>query len=317
MKTKNLSSTTALGKKKSFFRNLYDHRYAYILMAPALIAVLVFLYLPLVGIVIAFKDYNVFDGLWGSPWVGLTNFVTIFQQKSMVKAIVNTLILSFILIFGMFPLPVMLAILFNEIRNAKFKKVVQTISYLPHFLSWVTVVGMVYAFLAVEGPLNTIMQSIIGEGYVAKNFLMDSKYFRTIAYVADVWKTIGWSSVIYLAAITGIDESLYEAARIDGANKFRQIWHITLPSIRTTMIILLVMRMGTIFNSNFELVYGLQNVFTIDDTEIISTLIYRTGIQNGNYSVATAFGFMQGLITIILILSANYFSKKIADVSIW
>ncbi len=317
MKTKNLSSTTALGKKKSFFRNLYDHRHAYILMAPALIAVLVFLYLPLVGIVIAFKDYSVFDGIWGSPWAGLDNFIIIFQQKAMVKAIVNTIILSFILIFGIFPFPIMLAILFNEIRNAKFKKVVQTISYLPHFLSWVTVVGLCYAFLAVEGPLNSILQSIIGEGYVAKNFLMDPKFFRIISYLADLWKTIGWSSVIYLAAITGIDESLYEAARIDGASKFRQIWHITLPSIRTTMIILLVMRMGSIFNANFEMVYGLQNVFTIDDTEIISTLIYRTGIQNGNYSVATAFGLMQGLITITLILTANYFSKKIAEVSIW
>lgn len=317
MKTKNLSSVSVVGQKKGFLKNLYDYRHAYILLVPALIAVFFFLYLPLLGIILAFKDYNIYDGIWGSAWVGLDNFVTIFQQKAMVKAILNTIILSFILIFGTFPFPVILAVLFNEIRNARFKKIVQTVSYMPHFLSWVTVVGLCYAFLATEGPLNTMMQQLLGDGYVAKNFLMESKYFRPIAYIAFLWKDIGWSSVIYLAAITGIDESLYEAARIDGAGKFKQIWHITLPSIRNTMIILLVMKLGHVFTANFEMVYGLQNVFTIDDTEIISTLIYRTGIQNGNYSVATAFGLMQGVITIALILTTNFISKKLAEVSIW
>lgn len=302
---------------RGFVRNIKEHKYAYMLLIPAIVAVFVFYYLPLLGVVLAFKDYNIYDGIWGSPWVGFENFKVIFQQRSMLKAIANTLILSVVNIVGGFPFPILLAILFNEIWNMRFKKVVQTISYMPHFLSWVSVIGMVYSFLALEGPVNQMLAKIAGEGYEAKNFLMDSSYFIPIAFLANIWKTVGWGSVIYLAAITGIDPALYEAATIDGAGKVRQIWHITLPGIKTTMIILFVMNMGSLFNSNFELVYGLQNVYTIDDTEVIGTLIYRTGIQNGNYSVATAFGLTQGLITVILILSANAVSKKIAEVSIW
>ena len=235
----------------------------------------------------------------------------------MLHAIKNTLVLSFVNIFGGFPFPILLAILFNEIWNLKFKKIVQTISYLPHFLSWVSVVGLVYALLATEGPVNHIMGQIFGESYEAKNFLMNSDYFVPIAFWTNIWKSTGWNSVLFLAAITGIDPALYEAATLDGAGKLRQIWHITLPGIRTTLIIVFVMNMGGLFASNFELVFGLQNVYTIDDTEVIGTLIYRTGIPNGNYSVATAFGLSQGLITVTLILLANAVSKKIAQVSIW
>lgn len=302
---------------KGFVRNIKDHKYAYLMILPAMIAVFVFMYLPLIGIVLAFNDFNIKDGVFGSPWVGLDNFKLVFNQPAMLHAIKNTLELSIVNMFGGFPFPILLAILFNEIWNLKFKKVVQTISYLPHFLSWVSVVGLVYALLATEGPVNQIMAQIVGEGYEAKNFLMDSKYFVPIAFWTNIWKSTGWSSVLFLAAITGIDPALYEAATIDGAGKLRQIWHITLPGIRTTLIIVFVMNMGSLFASNFELVFGLQNVYTIDDTEVIGTLIYRTGIQNGNYSAATAFGLSQGLITVTLILIANAVSKKIAQVSIW
>ena len=302
---------------KGFVRNIKDHKYAYLMILPAMIAVFVFMYLPLIGIVLAFNDFNIKDGVFGSPWVGLDNFKLVFNQPAMLHAIKNTLELSIVNMFGGFPFPILLAILFNEVWNLKFKKVVQTISYLPHFLSWVSVVGLVYALLATEGPVNHVMAQIVGEGYEAKNFLMDSKYFVPIAFWTNIWKSTGWSSVLFLAAITGIDPALYEAATIDGAGKLRQIWHITLPGIRTTLIIVFVMNMGSLFASNFELVFGLQNVYTIDDTEVIGTLIYRTGIQNGNYSAATAFGLSQGLITVTLILIANAVSKKIAQVSIW
>lgn len=300
-----------------FRRNIIEYKYAYILILPALIATIVFQYLPFLGITIAFKDYNIYDGIWRSPWVGFDNFILVFKQKAMLKAIGNTLLLSTVNIFGATPFPIILAILFNEIWNMRFKKLVQTISYMPHFLSWVSVVGICYSFLAIEGMFNTALAGIFGEGYVAKNFLMESKYFIPIAFLTNLWKTVGWSSVIFLAAIAGIDPSLYEAATIDGAGKLRQIWHITLPGIKTTIIIIFVMNMGGLFASNFELVYGLQNVYTIDDTEVINTLIYRTGIQNGNYSAATAFGLTQGLITVTLILIANALSKRIAEVSIW
>lgn len=302
---------------QGFIDNIKDYRYAYILLLPALIAVIVFQYFPFFGIILAFKDYNVYDGILGSPWVGLDNFKLIFQQPAMLSAIKNTLVLSIVTIIGDLPFPILLAILFNEIRNMKFKKVVQTISYMPHFLSWASVIGMVYSFLALEGPLNQVLGQIIGESYEAKNFLMNSSYFVPIAFLTNLWKTVGWSSVIYLAAIAGIDPALYEAATMDGANKLKQIWHITLPGISTTILIIFVMNMGGLFASNFELVYGLQNVYTIDATEVIGTLIYRSGIQNGNYSAATAFGLTQGIITIVLILSANAVSKKITEVSIW
>lgn len=315
MKTKKQQELKPISK--GFIRNVKEHSCAYLMILPAMIAVFIFMYLPLLGIVLAFKDYNIFDGIWGSPWVGFDNFVLIFKQPAMLHAIKNTLVLSFVNIFGGYPFPILLAILFNEIWNLKFKKVVQTISYLPHFLSWVSVIGLVYSLFALEGPVNQIAASFFGEGYEAKNFLMDSKYFIPIAFWTNIWKSTGWSSVLFLAAITGIDPALYEAATIDGAGKLRQIWHITLPGIKTTLIIVFVMNMGGLLASNFELVFGLQNVYTIDDTEVINTLIYRTGIQNGNYSAATAFGLSQGLITVTLILIANAISKKIAEVSIW
>ncbi|MBR6728547.1 MAG: sugar ABC transporter permease [Clostridia bacterium] len=304
-------------KKRGVIDNLVQHRYAYILLLPAIISVILFLYLPMFGLIIAFKDYNIIDGLWGSDWVGLENFKVVFQHRTMMKAVVNTLVLNFLNIFGGLPFPIILAILFNEIWSTKFKKTVQTLSYLPHFLSWVSVVGFCYSILAIEGPINHLLAYLLGEGYEAKNFLMDSKYFLPIAFITALWKEIGWNSVIYLAAITGIDSSLYEAATIDGANKLQQTWHITLASIKSTVVVLLVMKLGTLFSGNFELVYGLQNVFTIDDTETIGTMVYRAGIQNGDYSTATAFGVMQGVISVILILSSNFLSKKVAEVSIW
>jgi len=302
---------------KGFIKNISEHKYAYSMILPAIILMFVFKYLPLVGTVLAFNDFNIKDGIFGSPWVGFDNFKLIFSQPAMLNSIKNTLTLSFMNIFLAFPFPITLAILFNEVWNLKFKKVVQTISYLPHFLSWVSVIGLVYALLATEGPVNQALAKIIGPSYEAKNFLMDSKYFFPIAFWSSIWKSTGYNSVLFLAAITGIDPALYEAATIDGAGKLRQIWHITLPGIRTTLVIVFIMSLGSLFNSSFELVYGLQNVFTIDDTEVINTLIYRTGIQNGNYSVATAFGLSQGIVEIILVLTANAICKKIAKISIW
>ena len=206
---------------KGFVRNIKDHSLAYLMILPAMICVFVFMYLPLLGIILAFKDYNIYDGILGSPWVGFDNFVLIFQQPAMLHAIKNTLVLSFVNIFGGFPFPILLAILFNEIWNLKFKKVVQTISYLPHFLSWVSVIGLVYSLFAIEGPVNQIAAMVVGEGYEAKNFLMNSEYFIPIAFWTNIWKSVGWSSVLFLAAITGIDPALYEAATIDGAGKLR------------------------------------------------------------------------------------------------
>lgn len=304
-------------KKKGFLQNIKDYRYAYVLILPAMLLLLLFNYLPMVGITIAFKDYDVFKGFGASPWVGFKHFINVFTQPDMLGAIANTLKLSFLNLFLGMPFPIILALLFNELRFARYKKIVQTISYMPHFLSWASVVGLASAMLALDGPINELMATIVGEGYEAKNILMDADYFLPIAFLLNLWKGVGWNSVIYLAAIAGIDPSLYEAAAIDGAGKLKQAWHITVPCISQTVIVLFVMSMGSLFASNFDLVYGLQNPFTTEETEVIDTLIYRTGIQNGQYSAATAFGLSKGIITITLILTANFISKKIAQVSIW
>ena len=294
-----------------------EHRIALLMLIPALLAVLIFNYIPMAGLVIAFKDYNVFEGIIDSPWVGFENFRTIFDKPEMLKAIYNSLIYGVTITFLGFPFPIILALLFNELRNVRFKKVVQTISYMPHFLSWASIVSLFYAFFAAEGSFNMLMAKIMGDGYQPVNILMDSKYFLGIIFGSHLWKSIGWESVVFLAAITGIDTSLYEAASIDGCGKFKQAIYITLPMIRNTAVIILVMSLGGIVATNFEQVYGFQNVFIQEETETINTLIYREGIQNGKYSLATAFGLSQGLVTLILVLSANFISKKFMKVSIW
>ncbi len=304
-------------KKKGFKANIKKYKYTYLLILPALLYIIIFGYTPLCGIILAFKDFNIFDGILGSPWVGFDNFVTIFKHEEMVHGIKNTLIYGCVILFGGFPFPIILALLFNEIRNMKFKKVAQTVIYMPHFLSWISVIGMMYALFAVDGSVNQILGKIVGEGYEAKNILLDSKYFLPVIFLSHLWKSCGWSSIIFLAAIAGIDPSLYEAATIDGCGKFKQVWYITLPSIATTAIIVLVMSLGSMVNVNFEQVFGLQNAYTQADTEVIGTLIYRLGIQDGKYSLSTAFGIAQGMVSLIIMLTANAFSKKIANISIW
>lgn len=273
--------------------------------------------MPLTGIVLAFKNFDIVQGIFGSPWVGLDNFKEIFTQPNMFRAIKNTLVYGCAILFGFFPFPIILALLFNEIRNIHFKKVVQTISYMPHFLSWISVIGLFSVFLAKEGPFNVIMGKLFGDAFGNENLLMDPNYFLPIIFISHVWKSVGWSSVIFLAAIAGIDPTLYEAASVDGCGKLRQTWHITLPSLRGTALIVLIMSLGTLFNTNFEQVYGFQNVYTQEQTEVISTLIYRQDIENGKYSLATAFGLAQGLVSVTVLHAANTLSKRMFEISIW
>ena len=300
----------------SFIHNIKRYKGPLLMTLPAIIAVFVFGYLPMSGLVIAFKDYNIFDGIWGSPWVGWDNFITVFNDPDMLKAIFNTFLYGVVIVFGAFPFPIILALLFNELRNMRFKKFAQSVAYLPHFLSWITVIGLFYTLFATEGPINQILVSIF-PNYEPKNILLDSKYFLPIIFSSHLWKNVGWSSVLFLAAITGIDQTLYEAASVDGCGKWRQVWHVTLPGIKSTAVIALVMSLSSLVNVNFEQIYGFQNVYTQDSTEIISTLIYRQGIQNGKYSLSTAFGLAQGVVMASLVLGANAISKKVADTSIW
>ncbi len=306
-----------LTRKRTLAVDIRKDMYMYILLLPALIFVLIFNYLPLSGIMIAFKDYNVLKGFGDSPWVGLKNFKNIFMMPNFLSAIKNTLVYSSVTLFGQFPFPILLAIFINEVRSTWFKKTVQTVSYLPHFLSWMSVIGFAYSIFSITGSYNEIMTKIFGDSYEAKNLLLDSKNFLGVIFYSGLWKNIGWSSIIYLAAICGVDQSLYEAASIDGCGRIGRIWHITLPSIRTTAVLILIMGVGNLVTVSFEQVYGFQNVYIQAETDVIGTLTYREGIQNGNYSMATALGFSQGIVSLILVIAANRISRKISDVGIW
>ncbi len=292
-------------------------KWRYILALPAILEVFIFSYLPFLGISIAFKDFDIIEGFAASPWVGLQNFRDIFADSEIWMVVLRTLQYSFVLIFLTFPFPIILALLFDELKGKWFKKITQTMTYLPHFLSMITVVGLFYSFLSINGTLNTLLTQLLGESYEKKNILLDSDYFLPVIFFANLWKGLGWSSIVYLAAISGVDKSLYEAAAIDGCGRFKQVWHVTLPGIAGTIIILFVMNFGNIVNVGFELVYGFQNLYTQEATDVISTYIYREGIVSGDYSHATAFGLMQGVVSVTLVYIANMASKKLAGISIW
>ncbi len=303
--------------KKGFRYNIARNKTAYLLILPAMIVVFFMSYLPFAGVIMAFKDYDIIKGILGSPWVGLDNFKEVFNNPGMVLGIWNSLIYGLVILFGGMPFPIILALLFNEIRSVRFKKVVQTVSYMPHFLSWIMVISMFTSMFALEGTFNSIMKVIAGEGYEPVNILTDAKNFLPIIFVTHLWKSVGWSSVVFLAAITGIDPTLYEAATVDGCSKFKQVIHITLPCIKGTILTVFIMSLGGLFNTSFEQVFGFQNVYIQQQTETINTLIYRAGIQNGKYSLATAFGLAQGVVTVTIILISNFISKKLFEVSIW
>ena len=310
---------TPTKKKRGFFFNLWKFSGAYLMILPAIVVTIVFSYLPMYGIVMAFKNFHPVDGILGSPWAanhGFEHFMNIFKDPEMFKAVKNTVVFGLVILFGGYPFPIILALMFNEIRSKWFKKVSQTIAYFPHFLSWISVIGLLYTFLAKEGPFNQLM-SLLVQDWVPVNPLMKSEYFLTIMFCSHLWKSVGYSSVVFLAAITGIDPGLYEAASIDGCGKWKQVWHITLPSIKPTMVIILVMSLGGLVNVNFEQVYGMQNAFTQLDNEVIGTIVYRRGIMGGDYSQSTAFGLFQGLVSLFLVATANWISKKVTEQSIW
>lgn len=318
-----MENAVSTKKKGDFFQrlsyNLKKYSGAYLMILPALISAVIFSYLPMYGIIMAFKNFNVKLGILGSPWAanyGFEHFIAIFKNPEMFKAVKNTIWFGLVILFGGYPFPIILALMFNEVRSKWFKKTAQTIAYFPHFLSWIAVIGLVYTFLAKEGPFNQLMGALITD-WEPINPLMKSEWFLEIMFVSHLWKSVGYSSVVFLAAITGIDPGLYEAASIDGCGKWKQIWHITLPSIKPTMVIILIMSLGGLISVNFEQVYGLQNAFTQLDNEVIGTIVYRQGIMGGKYSPTTAFGLFQGVVSLILVTTANWISRKVTEQSIW
>lgn len=298
--------------KKNLWTEIKKNKFTYILLLPAFVLVILFAYVPFWGVKIAFQDYNVYRPEL-SEWVGLKNFRDILSSPGMVQAIFNTFYISILSLVICFPAGIVFALLLNELPTGKFKKSVQTISYLPHFLSWISVIGIVTTLYSQSGIINDIRTALGATDRIM--FLAKQEFFVPNTIILSIWKELGWGSIIYLAAIAGIDSSLYEAATLDGAGKFRQVWNITIPSIMPTVIIMLILNMGSLFTSNFELIYGLQNAFV--DFETVNTVIYKQGIEGGDYSITTAFGLFQGVINVILVLSANFLSKKVTEVGLF
>lgn len=293
-------------------RYMVKNRFIYVLLLPALVLVIFFNYLPLFGITIAFQDYNVFSPE-KSTWIGLRNFREIFANPALLSAIFNTLYVSILNLLICFPAGILLALLMNEVKSVLLKKTFQTITYLPHFLSWISIVGIATTLYARSGVINDILVWLTGGERVL--FLAQQNLFVPNLILLTLWQGVGWSSVIYFAAICGVDESLYEAAKIDGAGRLKQTIHVTLPAIVPTIVIMLLWQCAKLFSDNFELVYGLQNAFI--DFEVVQTIIYHQGIVGGNYQMSTAFGLFQGVINLIVLLLANGMTKRISDVGMF
>lgn len=274
----------------------------------------IFKYGPMLGNIIAFRRFRPGGSIFGDEWVGLSYIEMFINDPTFWKVFANTAILGGLTLVIGFPLPIILALMLNEVRKKHFKKVVQSISYLPHFLSIVIVVGMLMQLLSLQGTVNQIIEAFGGEGIP---FLQRPEWFRTVYVGSEVWQTVGWGTILYLAALTTVDDSLYEASTIDGAGRWRQTWHVTLPGIRPMMITLLILNIGMFLNVGFEKVLLLYNPLTYETADVISTYLYRVGLVSNNLSYAAAIGLFQALIGLVMVLSANLLSRRMVGTSLW
>jgi putative aldouronate transport system permease protein len=285
-----------------------------LMLVPVVVYFIVFHYIPMYGATIAFKNYTPARGFTGSPWIGFDHFERFFNSVFFSRVVINTFTISGLsLLFG-FPAPIILALLLNEVKLRWFKNSIQTITYLPHFISLVVIIGLLREFTLTDGVVNDMLSLF---GVDRRPLLQFPEYFRTLFVVSEIWQTIGWNSIIYLAALSGVDPELYEAARIDGANRWKQTIHITLPSIQSTIMILLILRMGRLFTVGFEKIILMYSPSTYSVADVISTLVYRTGLLEMNFSYSTAVGLFNSLINFLMLLLANKLSKRFSETSLW
>lgn len=296
-------------------KSLRKHWQLYLLVIPPVLFFILFKYLPMANAVLAFKNYQVTKGIWGSPWVGTKYFDMLFNNPQFWTLIKNTLFLSLYQLAATFPIPIILALLLNEVRSLRFKKAVQLITYAPFFISTVVMVSIIMIFLAPRlGLLNVILNAM---GMESTNFLGDPTKFRSVYVWSEVWQTTGYSCVIYLAALAGVDPSLYEAAKVDGASRLQKIIHVDIPGILPAAVIILILSVGNIMSLGFERVYLMQNPLNLQSSEIISTYVYKIGLLNANYSFATAVGLFNSVINLILLVAVNAVSRRISENSLW
>lgn len=295
-------------------KDLGRNRYLYIMAIPVLLYYLLFHYGPMYGAIIAFKDFSPAQGILKSPWAGLRHFFSFFDSYYFFRIFRNTLVLNLMILAFGFPMPIILAILLNEIRTRILKSFIQTVSYLPHFISIMIVCGMIVDFTSRQGLINDIVALFGGERV---SFLLEPAAFRPIYVISDIWQTMGWNSIIYLAALAAIDPQLYEAAEMDGAGRFRKIWHITVPSLLPTIVILLILRMGSMMNVGFEKVLLLLNQSTMETGDVISSFVYRKGLLEFSFSYSAAVGLFNSVINFALLLAANWLSRRANQTSLF
>lgn len=305
-----VTKTKPISKLGRHWREWSKHKYYFFLLLPGLVYFALFHYWPMAGITVAFKDFRLLEGIMGSPWVGLKWFHILFDAPDFWTALRNTIIISFYKLVFSFPAPILLALLLNEVYHSTFKRVIQTIVYFPHFLSWVILGGILFSLFSSDSGLI----SFLG---MKTSPLMDPGSFRGFLVISEIWKDMGWGTIIYLAAISSINPELYEAARMDGANRFHLVRHITLPSITNTIVILLILRTGQILHVGFEQIFILYNPLVFEVSDVIDTYVYRLGLTMGRYSFATAAGLFQSFVGLLLLLVTNGVARRMGERGLW
>ncbi|MCM3129740.1 ABC transporter permease [Paenibacillus provencensis] len=308
-------SATARKKESRLRKRIWKNKWIYVMLLPGILYFLIFKYLPMYGLIISFQDYKPFKGILGSEWVGFEHFARLFNEPDFLNILTNTLILFGLNLLFYFPVPIILALMLNEVRNSFFKKTFQTLVYLPHFMSWVIIVSIGYVMLTMDGGI--VNELLVYFGFEKINFLLSTEWFRPTYIIQVIWREAGWGTIVYLAAIASVDPQLYEAARMDGANRLRQIWHITLPAIRSVIIILLILKIGDVLELGFEHVYLLLNSMNREVAEIIDTYVYTAAMKQGQFSYSTAIGFFKSFVGLVLVMIANKLAKKMGEEGVY
>lgn len=299
-------------KRKDYLKRAFPF---YLMIFPGLLLFLVFKYVPMFGVFIAFKNYSPFRGVWKSEWIGLENFVRLFAENDFLLLLKNTLYLNLLDTFIAFPFTIMVALLLNEVRKKYFKNSIQTILYAPHFLSWVVIVGITMLFLRTQdGGVNVLLNAL---GFDSINFFANPGSFRSIWLFHNIWQGAGWGAIIYLAAIASIDPALYEAATMDGASRLRQMWHITLPSLKTVIVIMFILRLGNFIDVGFEHIFLMQNSLNLQVSDVFETYVYRIGLVQGDFSYSTAVGLFKSVVGLVMIVAANTIAKRLGEEGVY
>jgi putative aldouronate transport system permease protein len=305
----------ATRRKRGLLRDIVRDKYLYLMLLPGVLYFIVFKYIPMFGLVMAFQDYKPFLGFIDSPWVGFKHFERFFSELQFWMLFRNTALLALYSLVFYFPLPILLALMLNEVRHEAYKRTIQTFVYVPHFVSWVVVVGIFYLLFTTEGGLiNELIYRLTGSKI---SFLLAPEWFRPMIIFQQIWKEVGWGTIIFLAALAGVDPQLYEAARIDGANRWRQIWHITLPAIRSTIVILLILRLGNFLDSGFEQIFLMLTPTNREVGEVFDTYVYVKGLTQLQYSYSAAVGMFKSVVGLILVVGANWLAKRFGEEGIY